>query len=100
MSLSDAERRAQYRPPRPAAEQRDESWRPRAACAGLPSDWWVPFHETTGRGQKPSPTAVATCAACPVREECLAYAVKWREHGYWGGTNEKQRRQIRARAAA
>lgn len=45
------------------------------------------------------------CAACPVRERCLAYAMETRQHfGIWGGLSELQRRRIRqqqkGRAAA
>jgi WhiB family transcriptional regulator, redox-sensing transcriptional regulator len=39
--------------------------------------------------------AKRVCAACPVREECLEYALsageKW---GVWGGTSERQRQRI------
>jgi WhiB family redox-sensing transcriptional regulator len=37
--------------------------------------------------------AKAICARCPVRIECLEYAVRIREpHGIWGGLNELERR--------
>jgi hypothetical protein len=33
---------------------------------------------------------------CPVREQCLAYAVINKEdHGTWGGYSERQRRHIK-----
>jgi WhiB family redox-sensing transcriptional regulator len=35
------------------------------------------------------------CAACPVRERCLEYALANRiEHGVWGGASERQRRRL------
>ncbi len=35
------------------------------------------------------------CAACPVKEECLEYALRYRiEHGVWGGASERERRRI------
>jgi WhiB family redox-sensing transcriptional regulator len=35
------------------------------------------------------------CSTCPVRRECLDYALRIREpHGIWGGLNETERRQI------
>ena len=45
------------------------------------------------------------CAECPVREECLDYALVNRiDHGVWGGCSERQRRRIakarRQKAAA
>jgi len=39
--------------------------------------------------------AKSICAACPVRIECLEYAVRIREpHGIWGGLNEIERRVL------
>ena len=35
------------------------------------------------------------CAACPVKAECLEYALENRiEHGVWGGCSERERRRI------
>jgi hypothetical protein len=37
-------------------------------------------------------------AECPVREECLEYALRNKEeHGIWGGASERQRRKMRKR---
>lgn len=39
--------------------------------------------------------AKAVCAGCPVRTECLAYALDRRiEHGVWGGMTERERRAL------
>lgn len=35
------------------------------------------------------------CLACPVRVECLEYAIDHGERGIWGGTTENQRKAIR-----
>lgn len=32
------------------------------------------------------------CAQCPVRAQCLDYALKNEESGWWGGTSERERR--------
>ncbi|WP_426571918.1 WhiB family transcriptional regulator [Aquihabitans sp. McL0605] len=35
------------------------------------------------------------CGECPVREQCLEYALENRiEHGVWGGCSERERRRI------
>ncbi|MCZ7527449.1 MAG: WhiB family transcriptional regulator [Acidimicrobiia bacterium] len=35
------------------------------------------------------------CAECPVRAECLEYALTYRiDHGVWGGASERERRRI------
>ncbi|GAA1853871.1 hypothetical protein GCM10009836_37410 [Pseudonocardia ailaonensis] len=35
------------------------------------------------------------CGSCPVRTECLAYALDERvEHGVWGGMTERERRAV------
>jgi len=37
----------------------------------------------------------AVCASCPVRRDCLNFALRIREpHGIWGGLNEIERRAI------
>ncbi|MFH8717650.1 WhiB family transcriptional regulator [Streptomyces zaomyceticus] len=39
--------------------------------------------------------AKAMCTGCPVRTECLAYALDHRvEHGIWGGMTERERRAL------
>ena len=43
------------------------------------------------------------CANCPVKGECLEYALEFRiDHGVWGGCSERERRRIlkRRRVAA
>jgi len=39
--------------------------------------------------------AQAVCNECPVKTECLEYALEDRvDHGVWGGASERQRRRI------
>jgi WhiB family redox-sensing transcriptional regulator len=66
-------------------------WHLRAACRGRRDVSWFP---TAGRTAAP---AVAVCRTCPVREECLAWALSQPLNpvGIWGGHTEDQRRRMR-----
>lgn len=35
------------------------------------------------------------CSACPVRDLCLAHAIRNDEMGIWGGLNEKERKKVK-----
>lgn len=72
-------------PPRP--------WLDQAACRGLDP---ALFHPQRG---EPTEPAKRVCASCPVRQECLDWALEANEkHGVWGGMSERQRRQLRIAA--
>jgi WhiB family redox-sensing transcriptional regulator len=50
------------------------------------------FYPERGYGTR---AAKAVCAACPVRPECLAYALERGERfGVWGGMSERERRRL------
>jgi WhiB family transcriptional regulator, redox-sensing transcriptional regulator len=75
----------------------NEAWQLRAACRGpqarvfFPPSQFEPKHERLAREQR----AKAICRGCPVRQECLDYALRIREpHGIWGGLNEAERRAL------
>ena len=64
-------------------------WYKQGACRGA-TDLFFP---TTGEANSP---ARAICAACPVREPCLEYALEANEkYGIWAGTTEDERRVLR-----
>src|SRR3954466_14304498 len=64
-------------------------WQERAACFGVEPDVFFPVSE-----EEAGP-ALAFCAVCPIREECLSWALKNGErYGVWGGTTEQQRRRL------
>lgn len=72
----------------------DRDWTREAACIG--ADYHVFFAEKSGQAAIQVAAAKAICARCPVRPECLAYALKNRiRHGVWGGTSEGEREQLR-----
>jgi WhiB family redox-sensing transcriptional regulator len=67
-------------------------WRELAACRGADLNLFFPE-----RGESAGP-ARRVCAACPVREPCLDYAITNRiSHGIWGGLTERERRALRSR---
>lgn len=68
-------------------------WRIRAACCDL-----GPFAGQHVLSSAAEHLARAVCEACPVREECLAFALAHGvRHGIWGGFNHDERRQLRRR---
>lgn len=72
-------------------------WQFDAACRGEDSSlFFAPNHfERYGEKESREARAKAICARCPVRSECLEYALRIREpHGVWGGLNETERRQV------
>jgi hypothetical protein len=70
-------------------------WQYRAACRG--AELTVFFPE---RGQSAEP-ARQICAACPVRQPCLDYALRHGiTHGIWGGLTERDRRPLRVHHTA
>lgn len=69
------------------------TWQARAACVGRPLAAFFP-----AAGRNLALTAVRWCQPCPVRADCLAWAVAAHEHGVWGGTTERERNGIRRRA--
>ena len=64
-------------------------WMVHARCRG--SDPQVFFPSAGDRVE----AAQRICAECPVRIECLEYALKYHiEHGVWGGASERERRRM------
>lgn len=76
----------------PTASRTAASWRDHAACRGVDPDLFFP-----GRGEATAP-AKAVCATCPVRAECLNYAMaNGEKFGIWGGLSERERRRLRSK---
>lgn len=61
------------------------------ACAGRTDLNFFP-----PAGANPHKAVIECCAACPIREPCLEYAMAHPSlNGYWGGTTEEARRRAR-----
>jgi WhiB family redox-sensing transcriptional regulator len=70
-------------------------WTDRAACRGTDTEIFFPANADE------EAEALSICATCPVRAQCLDYAVRNREtYGIWGGTTPEQRRRMRRERAA
>jgi WhiB family redox-sensing transcriptional regulator len=68
----------------------ETAWMVEALCAQTDPESFFP-----GKGEPTGPARLV-CLACPVRSECLAYAVRRNERdGIWGGTSPRERRVLR-----
>jgi WhiB family transcriptional regulator, redox-sensing transcriptional regulator len=69
------------------------SWEERARCGEHDPEI---FFDPTARAER---RAKSICAQCPVRLDCLAYALSVRaEFGVWGGMNGKERSSMLRRS--
>jgi WhiB family transcriptional regulator, redox-sensing transcriptional regulator len=77
------------------------TWRNDAACTGMDTLIFFPIGET-GPALPQVNLARKVCSSCPVKDECLEFAIATIQNdGIWGGTTEDERRLIkRARRAA
>jgi WhiB family transcriptional regulator, redox-sensing transcriptional regulator len=61
-----------------------------AACAGEDPDLFFP--DASQASDNDTARAKAICARCPVRDECLKWAIDNQQiHGIWGGLDESER---------
>ena len=66
-----------------------DAWMVHGLCRGASP---VDFFPSTGAGVD---AARRVCMQCPVRVQCLDYALNHQiDHGVWGGTSERERRRI------
>jgi WhiB family transcriptional regulator, redox-sensing transcriptional regulator len=74
-------------------------WWSLAACQSADPDLFFPI-SGTGPALGQAARAKAVCSACPVRCECLRYALDAGPlQGVWGGLTEEERRLLRQREA-
>ncbi len=74
----------------PVAPMAEQHWRTLAACRGMDPDLFYPT-----RGED-SWDVRQVCKGCPVRTECLQFALDNNEtFGIWGGTSAKERWRTR-----
>lgn len=69
--------------------QRGE-WAERAACKGMPMDSFF-----IGKGEVPE-APLTVCPTCPVRRDCLRFALENDiQHGWYGGVSPRARQRMR-----
>ncbi|MEV5885871.1 WhiB family transcriptional regulator [Streptomyces sp. NPDC052020] len=76
------------------------NWREHAACRHEDPELFFPVG-TSGPAALQTEQAKAVCRTCPVREQCLQWALETGQSiGVWGGTSEDERRALKRRVAA
>jgi WhiB family redox-sensing transcriptional regulator len=76
------------------------NWREHAACRHEDPELFFPVG-TSGPAAMQTEQAKAVCRTCPVREQCLQWALETGQSiGVWGGTSETERRTLKRRVAA
>lgn len=75
----------------------ERPWTAQAACRNLPKRIFYPS-EGRGNNKGTYDLARAVCRRCPVRQECLDWALDLPEKfGMWGGLTEQERKNTRRR---
>ena len=73
------------------------NWRSAAACLLADPDLFFPI-SSTGPAERQITRAKTICAGCPVRRECLEFALgQGLAYGIWGGTTPEDRQRDRRR---
>ena len=71
-------------------DDQDEVWRLQALCAQTDPEAFFPEKGGSTRDAK------RICVGCPVKGDCLDYALDRDERfGIWGGLSERERRRLR-----
>jgi WhiB family redox-sensing transcriptional regulator len=72
-------------------------WASQGACLDSDPDLFFPI-TASGPALQQITQAKAICTRCPVRQECLQFALATHQvHGVWGGTSEEERQVLRSR---
>ena len=75
----------------------------RCADSGLDPDEWFTVGIEPGSARQEAAAAIAVCAGCLVRGQCLELSLRqWDigQHGVWGGLVAAERARLRTRLAA
>ncbi len=73
------------------------NWRSAASCLLADPDLFFPI-SPAGPSERQIARAKAICAGCPVRQECLEFALSHDQaYGIWGGMTPEDRQRDRRR---
>lgn len=76
-------------------DPRETWWIERSRCVGEDPELFFPIG-TTEPAIEQTAQAIEVCRECPVRSECLEWALDTcQDAGVWGGLGEEDRREIR-----
>lgn len=81
----------------------DRSWQIRGLCRGNHSFLFFPPStvERKEERERREIKAKAICTVCPVKGDCLGFALEIKEpYGIWGALTETERRQVLARRSS
>jgi WhiB family redox-sensing transcriptional regulator len=82
--------------PETGQDAQASAWRFHARCADQDPDLFFPVG-SSGPALRQTLRAKAVCAQCPVRSECLEWALDTGQpHGVWGGLDEQERESLLA----
>jgi WhiB family transcriptional regulator, redox-sensing transcriptional regulator len=85
-------------PYQPDHQEPRADWRGQAACRLADPELFFPV-SPGGPSLDRTERARAICATCPVRRECLQFALATRQaYGVWGGMSEQERGAVHQRA--
>jgi WhiB family transcriptional regulator, redox-sensing transcriptional regulator len=70
-------------------------WQARAVCRDVDPELFFPSAEAGPAYARQVAAGKAVCARCPVRAECLAWALERLPYGIAGGLTERERLAVR-----
>jgi hypothetical protein len=74
----------------------DMDWRHRANCRDEEPELFFPVG-TAGPALRQTEEAKAVCRGCPVREDCLSWALQHQPYGIAGGLTEDERQKLKVK---
>lgn len=70
-------------------------WMLEGACRDIPREELDRIFFALETDVSSAEKAKEICAACPVKQTCLEYALGRQDIGIWGGTTNEERKEIR-----